>query len=104
MPFSRALALKGIEFKTPILFSFDENRYTLWNIKIYDHSNKAKDVKHVKPRNCSIQQASFDFSVVFCKQIKHIPTLTRAPVMVIVVGNGHGDTSSNPGRGWLHFT
>ena len=25
-------------------------------------------------------------------------------VMVIVVGNGHGDTSSNPGRNWLHFT
>ena len=25
-------------------------------------------------------------------------------VMVIVVGNGHGDTSSNPGREWLHFT
>ena len=25
-------------------------------------------------------------------------------VMDIVVGNGHGDTSSNPGRGWLHFT
>ena len=25
-------------------------------------------------------------------------------VMVIVVGNGHGDTSSNPGQGWLHFT
>ena len=25
-------------------------------------------------------------------------------VMVIVVGNGHGDTSSNPGRRWLHFT
>ena len=25
-------------------------------------------------------------------------------VMVIVVGNGHGDTSSNPGRGLLHFT
>ena len=24
--------------------------------------------------------------------------------MVIVVGNGHGDTSSNPGRDWLHFT
>ena len=22
----------------------------------------------------------------------------------IVVGNGHGDTSSNPGRDWLHFT
>ena len=25
-------------------------------------------------------------------------------VMVIVVGNGHGDTSSNTGRDWLHFT
>ena len=25
-------------------------------------------------------------------------------VMVIVVGNGHGDSSSNPGRDWLDFT
>ena len=25
-------------------------------------------------------------------------------VMVIVIGIGHGDTSSNPGREWLHFT
>ena len=25
-------------------------------------------------------------------------------VMVIVVRNGHGDTSSNPGRDRLHFT
>ena len=25
-------------------------------------------------------------------------------VMVIVVGIGHGDTSSNPGWDWLHFT
>ena len=25
-------------------------------------------------------------------------------VMVIVVGNGHGDTSSSPGQDWLHFT
>ena len=24
-------------------------------------------------------------------------------IVVIVVGNGHGDTSSNPGRDWLHF-
>ena len=24
-------------------------------------------------------------------------------VVVIVVRNGHGDTSSNPGRDWLHF-
>ena len=25
-------------------------------------------------------------------------------VMVIVVGIGHDDTSSSPGRDWLHFT
>ena len=25
-------------------------------------------------------------------------------VIVIVVGNEHGDTSSNPERDWLHFT
>ena len=25
-------------------------------------------------------------------------------VIVIVIGNEHGDTSSNPGRDWLHFT
>ena len=25
-------------------------------------------------------------------------------VVVIVVGNEHGDTSSKPGCGWLHFT
>ena len=25
-------------------------------------------------------------------------------IMVIVIGNGHGDTSSNPGRDSLHFT
>ena len=28
----------------------------------------------------------------------------QAGVVVIVVGNGHGDTSSNPERDWLHFT
>ena len=28
----------------------------------------------------------------------------RRGVMVIVIGNGHGNTSSNPGRDWLHFT
>ena len=25
-------------------------------------------------------------------------------VMAIVAGNGYGDTSSNPGWDWLHFT
>ena len=32
--------------------------------------------------------------------------VVEVPVVVIdiVVGNGHGDMSSNPGRDWLHFT
>ena len=30
--------------------------------------------------------------------------MTARGVMVIVVENGHGDTSSNPERDWLHFT
>ena len=25
-------------------------------------------------------------------------------VMVIVIGNGHDNSSSNPGRDWMHFT
>ena len=25
-------------------------------------------------------------------------------VVVIDIGNGHSDMSSNPGRDWLHFT
>ena len=29
---------------------------------------------------------------------------TARGVMIIVVENGHGDTSSNPGPDWLHFT
>ena len=31
------------------------------------------------------------------------PSTPTRGVMVIVVGNGHGNTSSNPGRGCLHF-
>ena len=30
-------------------------------------------------------------------------TIVARGVMFIVVGNGHGDTNSNPGRDWLHF-
>ena len=41
--------------------------------------------------------------------VRSTPSLLSFPggargVDVIVVGNGHGDTSSNPGRDWLHFT
>ena len=34
----------------------------------------------------------------------YMPSGCARGVMVIVVGNGHGDTISNHGRDWLHFT
>ena len=34
----------------------------------------------------------------------HIYTGGARGVIDIFVGNGHGDTSSNPGVGWLQFT
>ena len=37
-----------------------------------------------------------------CENMKRVGVARG--VMVTVVGNGHGDTSSNPGRDWLHFT
>ena len=35
---------------------------------------------------------------------ENILDYTENGVIVIVVRNEHGDTSSNPGRDWLHFT
>ena len=32
------------------------------------------------------------------------PSRGARGVVVIVVGNGPGDSSSNPGQDWLHFT
>ena len=47
-----------------------------------------------------------NFSFAWLVRFHGISTIVGGArgVMVIVVGNGHGDTSSNPGRDWLHFT
>ena len=45
--------------------------------------------------------------LVYYEQEKYVYQLVcggACGVMVIVAGNGHSDTSSNPGRDWLHFT
>ena len=46
-----------------------------------------------------------DWFLTACQSVSgyFIPRGARG-VMFIVVGNGHSDTSSNPGRDWLHFT
>ena len=41
---------------------------------------------------------------LFCDDYNENKTGGARGVMVIVVRNGHGDTSSNPERDWLHFT
>ena len=40
---------------------------------------------------------------MYC-QVLPIENGGASGVMVIHEGTGHGDTSSNPGRDWLHFT
>ena len=49
-------------------------------------------------------KCSLEYTVIWSYP-DYIPSAGSARgVMVIVVGNWHGDTSSNPGRDWLHFT
>ena len=45
-----------------------------------------------------------DICMAFCFSLSIYHNMCARGVMVIVAGNGHGDTSSNPGRDWLHFT
>ena len=88
--------MKKFLFDTPrssILFiPVDAQR----NIRPQPHHDSDSSTVSVKPRFYGVQllaphPSDFEFKV-FCG------------VMVIVVGNGHGDTSSIPGRDWLHFT
>ena len=55
-----------------------------------------------------MQTASFRFGIEslsqFSMAINFTPNGSARGVVVIVLGNEHGDTSSNPGRDWLHFT
>ena len=46
----------------------------------------------------------FIFGQISLGKVWVLLSLPNYGVMVIVIGNGHGDTSSNPGRDWLHFT
>ena len=46
---------------------------------------------------------------LYCKCILKMPVLYcilggACGVMVIIMGNGHGDTTSTPRGDWLHFT
>ena len=45
-----------------------------------------------------------DFLLIAARILYTIYIYIYIYAMVTVVGDGHGDTSSNPGRDWLHFT
>ena len=47
---------------------------------------------------------SINLLIYTCRPVLIYLSIYARGVMVIVVGNRHGDTSSNPGRDWLHFT
>ena len=42
-------------------------------------------------------------TVINCEHLYRL-NIGAHGVTAIVIGNGHGDTSSNPRRDWLHFT
>ena len=77
-----------------------------------------KEIKYKKKRNIKRANGRIWF---FCLTVEHsyhktLNTILRSTAMpppyflgargvvIIVVGNEHGDTGSNPGRDWLHFT
>ena len=66
----------------------------------------------LKPLDCYLEVSEFELQSRYYvhfrtntlrKDMKPLITVARG-VIVIVVRNEHGDTSSNPGRDWLHFT
>ena len=56
-----------------------------------------KDEKERVPINTAVR---FTFQIEYTS----MSIKCARGVMGIVAGNGHGDTSSNPERDWLHFT
>ena len=77
-----------------------------WNTDQYTHM-KFDQMKFIfwHSHPCSPHTTSIGVAVLGSHWSKNSSTAAGARgVVVIVVGNGHGDTSSNPGRDWLHFT
>ena len=58
---------------------------------------------HVNWRNILYLHSS-KFTSALIKNCVHHNAPGARGVVVIVVGNEHGDKSSNPGPDWLHFT
>ena len=73
-----------------------------WNSSILSRSSfEYFDVQILKTQKFKkIMVILLYISVFWCEK----KWICARGIMVIDVGNGHGDSSSNPGREWLHFT
>ena len=65
------------------------------------HMTKTFQAMEVTPCDWSYHG---DWNTNMCIASHHVYDGGARGVMVIIVGNGHGDMSSNLGRDWLHFT
>ena len=82
--------------------AFDSLTKKTFRINFLGYDEKHRGLQRVPLTRVNLTGKAFKSSSVANKD--HKPNLIASSVMVIVVGNGHGDTSSNPGRDWLHFT
>ena len=76
----------------------------VWLIHIYGSS--ARKTTYKTSETCLQTEVLLEVSLVHDVRMRvrtHIH-ICACGVMDIFVGNEHDDTSSNPGRGWLHFT
>ena len=80
-------------------FSFVRRRDICWGQSSCRHFPKDINCKHFRMIHLPFSKVK-----VFVVRYYTINIFVARGVMVIVAGNGHGDTNSNPGRGQLHFT
>ena len=79
---------------------------TLSNIRYVSRVKWSNQGKGVAPSPTSCYSSYWQRSQTLLTYTFITDTTTTGArgVVVIVVGNGHGDTSSNPGPDWLHFS
>ena len=72
---------------------------------LYMNSLSHSHIRFTKKFHCKLNIGYHKIRHSHCL-VMHYMYIVRGGrgVMVIVVGNGHGDPNSNPGWDWLHFT
>ena len=105
-PYDKFLWLKSLFKMFFILKGFNFSLKILFLSHVSDSSCAIWPFRHLNYKKKNPFSSHFCFILVFVVFSLHsyVASDVTDSVMVIVVGNGHGDTSSNPGRDWWHFT